>query len=372
MTARMGQSGGTAARITKRALSSALLAAWKVARSALPASLLVAALRWTGVLEAVASWLAPGMRFLGLPGEAALVLAGSAVAGLYAAIPLVHGLGIGGRALSILAVMCLTARNLPAETVLMKRTGSSALKMILLRLAFAAAAGFACNALLPYSEAEAAARAATVVSAGEESAIALPGVADARDVTEAVDAAEAVEAAEATEAPPPASAVSTAPSSRDGRPPLVGALGDWARDASLMLLEMIAIVALVAVLQKVLDELGFMRALSTGLAPVLRAFGLPRGTDALWIVIQTMGYRFGAKTLRARIDAGEITERDGDLLNHHAALCHSLIEDTVLFAAFGAPVLLITLPRIGMAALVTWLERARRYLFKKSFQVGTV
>jgi len=360
MTARMGQSGGTAARITKRALSSALLAAWKVARSALPASLLVAALRWTGVLGTLSSWLAPGMRFLGLPGEAALVLAGSAVAGLYAAIPLVHGLGIGGRALSILAVMCLTARNLPAETVLMKRTGSSALKMIFLRLAFAAAAGFACNALLPYSEAEAAACAAAAETAtGEEAAIAFPG------------AAEALEAAEAVP-PESATAVPAAPSTRNGRPPLVGALGDWARDASLTLLEMIAIVALVAVLQKVLDELGFMRALSTGLAPALRAFGLPRGTDALWIVIQAMGYRFGAKTLRARIDAGEIAARDGDLLNHHAALCHSLLEDTVLFAAFGAPVLLITLPRIGMAALVTWLERARRYLFRKSFQVGTV
>ena len=64
--------------------------------------------------------------------------------------------------------------------------------------------------------------------------------------------------------------------------------------------------------------------------------------------------------------------QEADLFNHHAAVCHSLMEDTVLFLAIGVPLFWITLPRLVLALLAVWLERARRRIFRRSFRVGTV
>jgi hypothetical protein len=64
--------------------------------------------------------------------------------------------------------------------------------------------------------------------------------------------------------------------------------------------------------------------------------------------------------------------QEADLFNHHAGICHSLLEDTVLFLAVGAPLFWITVPRFGLALLAVWIERARRRFFRRSFRVGTV
>jgi hypothetical protein len=64
--------------------------------------------------------------------------------------------------------------------------------------------------------------------------------------------------------------------------------------------------------------------------------------------------------------------RDADLFNHHAGICHSLLEDTTLFLAVGIPFFWITLPRFLLALLVVWLERARRRFSRRTFRIGTV
>jgi hypothetical protein len=64
--------------------------------------------------------------------------------------------------------------------------------------------------------------------------------------------------------------------------------------------------------------------------------------------------------------------QEADLFNHHAAVSHSLLEDTILYAALGIPVFWLTVPRLAMAILVVWAERLRRTAFRRSFRVGTV
>jgi hypothetical protein len=72
------------------------------------------------------------------------------------------------------------------------------------------------------------------------------------------------------------------------------------------------------------------------------------------------------------IEEGRLSKFDSDLLNHNAAICHSLLEDSLLFASIGVPVAVLILPRLALSAVVVWLERARRWLFRKSFQAGTL
>jgi len=64
--------------------------------------------------------------------------------------------------------------------------------------------------------------------------------------------------------------------------------------------------------------------------------------------------------------------QEADLFNHHAAVCHSLLEDSALFLAIGVPLFWITAPRLVAALIVVWFERLRRQHFRRSFRVGTV
>jgi hypothetical protein len=342
-------SGGLTARILKRALSSAMKTAWLLLRIMVPVSFVAAALEWLGAMRFLAVWLDPVMKFVGLPGSASLAIISSIFINIYSAIAVIGTLGLSGRALTIIAIMCLIAHNLPVEVAVMKKTGSSVFRMIFLRVFMMILAGFVFNAVLPGKEK------AREPAAASGQADVLP--ADAA-LTEAESASE-----------PDVRPVPDAPYVR---PPFLAALKAWGLSTLELLVKMIVLIVLVMILQKLLEETGVMTALSKISAPFLKVLGLPAGTSVLWIVIQTVGYAYGAAVLIDQVNEGKLTSHDGDLLNHHAAICHSLLEDTVLFAAIGAPILLITLPRLAMAFAVVWIERARRWLFRKSFEVGTM
>jgi hypothetical protein len=92
----------------------------------------------------------------------------------------------------------------------------------------------------------------------------------------------------------------------------------------------------------------------------------------MWIVINIVGYAYGAGIIKAARDEGRMTLQEGDLFNHHAAISHSLLEDTVLYAAISIPVLWLIVPRLALAVVVVWGERLRRYLFRRSLKAGVV
>jgi hypothetical protein len=361
MTEAMRPSGGAASRILKQALTASTKTVWLIIRITLPVSLAVALLDWLGAIEAVAGLLDPVMVYVGLPGEASLVLLSSAFLNIYSAIAAIQALGLSGRALGIIAIMCLSAHNLPLESAIMRKTGSSIFKMVLLRLAVMILAGLCFNLILP-KDGPPALEPAVVAEAAAQ--------ADLKDAAEEVLVDTVADTgAEGPVAQEPGRGFAAYLASR---PSIPGALWKWARDTGILLIKMIVIVSLIMVLQKVLDEFGFMKALSRVFSPLLRAFGLPAGTSVLWIIIQVVGYGYGAAIILEQIAQGKISQRDADLLNHHAAVCHSLLEDSLLFASIGAPLFWITLPRLVLAAAVVWLERARRHLFRRSFRVGTV
>ena len=124
--------------------------------------------------------------------------------------------------------------------------------------------------------------------------------------------------------------------------------------------------------QSVFQEFKIIDFLSRLLSPFMKIFGLPSEASFMWIVINIVGYAYGAGIIKAEYEAGKMRKQDGDLFNHHAAICHSLMEDTFLYAALGVGIFWLTVPRLLMAAAVGWVERFRRSHFKKSFRVGTV
>jgi hypothetical protein len=287
-------------------------------RIVVPVSLLVALLDWSGILEKIAEFVAPAMALLGLPGEAALVVLSSALLNIYSAIAVAGALQLNLHDATILAFISLTAHNLIVETAVMRKTGSSGFKMVVLRLGIAVLGALALNLILPT---------------------------ELRNL-------------------PFSAAVSAA--KLDFIPMLVA----WSISTGILTLKIVIIVLVIMMCQKLLEEFHVLNRLSRGLAPLMRFFGLPASSSFLWIVINVVGYAYGAGIVAKQIEGGDMKLQEGDLFNHHAGICHSLLEDTALYLVVGIPFIWITIPRLVLAVAVVWLERARRHYFRRSFRAG--
>ena len=291
-------------------LGSGLKTSLYLLRIMVPVSLAVALLKWCGALDWAARFMAPAMGFVGLPGEASLVIVSS--------MAVIETLPLTMREITILAALCLSAHNLIIETAVMRKSGSSAVKMLSLRILGGFALAYALNLLLPR------------------------------------DAASAV-----------ASAAGTA------RAAFMPMLGAWGLSTLRLVVKILLLVNGIMIAQRLMEAFHVLDFLSKLAAPLMRVFGLSENSSFLWIVINVVGYAYGAAIIMERVQGGAMKPQEADLFNHHACLCHSLLEDTSLFLAIGAPLGWITLPRIAAALLVVWLERFRRGRFRRSFKAGT-
>lgn len=293
---------------------------WFLVRIMVPTSLAVALLQWSGLLKIFAQILSPVMRLVGLPGQAALAFISGALLNNYSAIAVMGSMSLSVRDATIVAVMCLIAHNLIVETAVMKSAGSSALKMLFLRLGTAIFAAFVLNLLLPK---------------------ALAGISFSAGVAA-------------------------------GEKAILETLRLWGISTLLLVGKITGFVLAIMLIQSVFEEFKFMDFLSRLLAPFMKIFGLSADSSFLWIVINIVGYSYGAGIIKAEYESGRLRKQEGDLFNHHAAICHSLMEDTILYAAIGLPVFWLMIPRLALAIAVVWLERFRRSYFRKSFRAGTV
>jgi len=139
----------------------------------------------------------------------------------------------------------------------------------------------------------------------------------------------------------------------------------------MLLIKVSILVFLIMIAQKLMEEYRVTEGLSRIFAPLMRVFGLPREASFLWIVINVVGYAYGAGIVVERVKSGKMKSQGADLFNHHAAISHSLFEDTALYLALGVSLFWLVIPRLLIALAVVWLEKLRRHWFRRSFKVGT-
>ena len=279
------------------------IALWLIAIT-VPVSFSVLLLDHSGALAWIADRFAPFFGLLGLPGESALVFVTAAMLNNYAAIAVIEALGLGGRSATILALMVLITHNLPVEVAVQRRSGLKTWLSIPIRLLASAVGAIALNALLP---------------------------------------------AETATAP---LAVQTT-----GTRAFWPAVLPWLTATGALCLKMVTLIVALMVLQRILEEFGVIRWLSRLLHVPLQILGLPPRTAFLWIVANTLGLAYGAGIIIDHVERGSLSDRDVLLINSHVAVCHALLEDTLLFVAIGVPAFWITVPRIGIAASVVWSIR---------------
>ncbi len=265
-------------------------------------------MRYFGLLPIISDAVSPVMEFVGLPGEASLAYVSGYFVNVYSCIAAAVTLDLSPRAMTVLAVMVLCSHNMFVETAVQKKTGSSALRMVIVRTFSGIALAFVLNRILP---------------AGE-----------VRDIV-------AQSAEEQT---------------------FADMFVPWIISLLKLAAKMVVLIFALSVLQQILNEFGVMKVLTRFLKWPLKIFGLPEDTSFLWIVANTLGLAYGAAVMFQEKEKGGISEREIKLLNSHIGISHSNLEDLVLFVSVGGIWWIILLARWIGSLILVWEERAEFYI----------
>ncbi|KAA6326997.1 hypothetical protein EZS27_023974 [termite gut metagenome] len=280
----------------------------------LPLSLLVRLLQYYGVVGYLADFLHPLFHLVGLPGETAIVFVTSVFLPLYAAIAVMTSLVMSLREATILTLMCLLAHNLPVECAVTKKTGSSFMGMFILRIVMAFVVALFLHIVLPQSDVP-----------FMQTVIAVPDVS------------------------------------------VISLLVAWFHSSLSLILTILLIVTGLMVLQRILMEFNLIEVISHPLRLLMKLFGLPDNSSFLWFVGNLVGLAYGGAIMADMVEEGKLSVEDSNTVNHHLAISHSLLEDTLLFVALGIPIGIIVGTRLLFAMAVVWGRRliVTRRIYRK-------
>ncbi len=285
---------------------------WWLVKMMLPITFGVAILQWAGVIAIVSEWLTPAFSHIGLNGEGVLAFLTAVSSTIYAAIGVMGTLNLDYRSVTIIAIMTLIAHNLIVESVVQRKAGCrSAWGMAALRLAMALLTAWILNRILPENYS------GTLLLAHRDTA---------------------------------------------GNASFGTVMQSWTLAQARLLPLMFGMIVTLNVLQQILREFRLIGRLTAPLAPLMRLFGLSHDSAFLWIVLNTLGLAYGSSVMIGEVENGGISRRDARMLNAHAAMNHSLLEDTLLYLALGIGLFWLLVPRLVMAMGVVWSMRLGEFL----------
>ena len=213
------------------------------------------------------------------------------------------------RALTILCTMVMCSHSMVLETAVLRKTGASGARMVIVRTLSAFVLGVVLNLILPGSPDLSVAE----VSAGEKLSFWLT-------------------------------------------------LWQWFLSALKLVVMMTAIIYTLNILQRILREFGIMEKIASLFRPLMRVFGLPPGTVFLWIVANIIGLGYGAAAMLDEMERGDVSRRDILLLDSHICISHSNLEDLLLLTACGAVWWIMLLSRWAMSIILVWEQRLEFYI----------
>jgi spore maturation protein SpmB len=282
-------------------------------RLMLPISFAVAALRWTGLLDAIGHFCAPAMALVRLPGEAAVPLVTGFLAGIYALLGAAAMLPLSPEAITILGGIALVAHNLIIESSVQDRAGTPWWWMVGVRLFAGLAAGLC--------------------------------------VAWSIAALQALHV--------PALWLRCVPVSSHTAVPAAGSfmafLGGWGREALALLAKIILVVTAMMIATEWIRAIGVMAKLERLAQPALRWLGLSQRVAFPWLTAQLVGVTFGSGLLIEEVRERNVPPREVRALHTSIGINHSLFEDTLLLATIGASLFWIIVPRVLLAALMVRL-----------------
>jgi hypothetical protein len=248
-------------------------------------------------------------RIFGLPGSAALAFVSGYFVNVYSCIAVMTTLELDWRAITILCTMVMCSHSMVLETAVLKKTGASGVRMVIVRTLSAFILGVVLNLILP-------------------------GTSD----------------------------LSVAAAGAGEKLSFWMTLWQWFLSALKLVVMMVCIIYALNILQRLLREFGVMEKIAKVFRPLMYVFGLPSGTVFLWIVANIIGLGYGAAAMLDELERGEVSHRDVLLLDTHICISHSNLEDLLLLTACGAVWWILLLSRWAMSIVLVWEQRLEFFI----------
>lgn len=285
----------------------AVPASWKstkwLLKLMIPISLAVTLMQHFGILAWIATWINPLFVHFGLPGESAVAFISGATAGTYAGIAAMMSIPLTMKQASILALMIALCHALPMECAVNKKTGSSFWNMGAIRIIMALICAFCLNIILPDMQRK-------YIYLGAEADSSFWEV-----------------------------------------------MKIWGVSQIKMSLMVVLIIYSLMVVQRMLEAYRLLDPLSRLLSPLMKLFGLPRHASYMWLVGNVLGISYGSAVMVELEEKGLVTREEANDVNYHLIMNHSMLEDTIVFAATGISALLLITTRLCFALLLVWGRR---------------
>lgn len=281
----------------------------------IPMSFLTAVLAWTGWLAHLDFLLAPLMGFMGLPSMAALPILIGGLTGIYGGIAAMAVLPFTVPEMTLLANFLLISHNLIQEGVIQAKSGLNPVKATLFRVVAAVATVWAMTFFIetdPSGPAQAGALAAS---------------------TQAFHAM----------------------------------VYDWAVSMLTLSVKIFFIIMAILTLLDIAKSMGWVMPVVRALSPFLRVLGLSEKVGILWMTAVIFGLTYGGAVIVEEARQGNISKEELEELQLSIGINHSMVEDPVLFMAFGISAFWLWVPRLitAMAAtrmLTLWVSWTRKRL----------
>jgi hypothetical protein len=290
----------------KKGTLAGLKTTWTLGKIIFPVTLIITLLSHTPVLDWLISAIAPAMKWIGLPGEAAIPLVLGNFLNLYA--------GIGGiltldtltvQDVFILAVMLSFSHNLFIESGVAASVGIKLWVILLVRVGLALFSAFLINLLW---------------DGGTEKAqygfISKP----------------------------------------EAAPNGWGEITLTALEkASFGILQLALIVIPLMIIMQYLKDRGWLNKFSNWMAPAMKLLGMKENTSMTMAAGLTIGLAYGAGVMMQAAKEDGVSKKDLYLAFIFLVSCHAVVEDTLIFVPLGIPVMPLLIIRLVTAIILTIL-----------------
>jgi len=120
-----------------------------------------------------------------------------------------------------------------------------------------------------------------------------------------------------------------------------------------MLLLVLSIIMPLLILLEVFREFGLIAKVASYLNPCTRLIGIKDNSVFPLLAGIIFGISYGAGVLISESKSGRISRQQAFLIAIFLAVCHAIIEDTLLFVAFGAIGWIAVTVRFSLAIIIT-------------------
>lgn len=287
----------------KKGLAVGVKTTWTLGKIIFPVTLIVSLLQHTPILQWLIRFVTPLMKWIGLPGDAAIPLVLGNFLNLYAGIGAILTLHLTVKEVLILAVMLSFSHNLLVEVTVAGKVGVNVMLAVAVRVSLAIVSAFFIH--LAWQGGNDIAQYGFISNSGEQftswSDVILAGVQKA----------------------------------------FVG----------IVQLAMIVIPLMVGI--QMLKDLKWLDVFSRWMAPVTKALGMKENTSMTLAAGLLFGLAYGAGVMIQAVKEDGVSKKDVTLAFLFLSACHAVVEDTLLFVPLGIPVWPLLLIRLTTAIILT-------------------